>query len=157
DRVRTALAPLLNEPRLSTPARYTLGSLLVQLAYRRGDRDAAQALATQLGCVTNLRAVGPFGPRELLGFDDAQPVAPGQPLAASYDLGPGRGAQPVRELEARGCSINLGGGPIARGGTSYAQGYVDAAESGAYVLRLQAPSSVELWVDGRSLVRLDRR
>jgi tetratricopeptide (TPR) repeat protein len=156
-KVRAAFEPLLDDPRVATPARYVIGSVLGQFAYRRGDRPAAQAIAIRLGCVTQMRATGPFGPRELLGFDVQHAVEPGQPLAQSYDLGPDRGVQATRELGARGCSVNLGGGPIARGGTTYAQAYVDAPSDGKYVLRMHVPSAAELFVDGRSALRLDRR
>ena len=88
-RVTAAFDAALADPKLSTPARYALGSELLQLAYRRGDLAAAQRVAGQLGCVTQMRSAGPFGPRELLGFDQDYGVKPGTPLAASYDLGRG--------------------------------------------------------------------
>ncbi len=107
--------------------------------------------------MTHLRGIGPFGPRELLSFDVEQAAGPGRPLADSYDLGPGRGVQPTRELGARGCSVNLGGGPLAAGGTSYAQAYVELARAGAYSLRFESPNATELFIDGRSVLRVDRR
>jgi tetratricopeptide (TPR) repeat protein len=155
-KVGPAIAAMLDDARLPTPALYSATRLLIDLAYRRGDRPAAERLAQGVGCVTSWRAAGPFGPRELLGFD-AQQIKPGQRLADSYDLGPGRRVLPTRELGAKGCSVNLGGGPLARGGSTYAQSYVDVEEDGAYVLRFESPNASELFVDGRSVLRLDRR
>jgi tetratricopeptide (TPR) repeat protein len=155
-KVRAAFEPLLDDARLPTPARYGVGSVLIDMAYRRGDRDAAQAIAARLGCVTEARTAGPFGPRELLGFDRNFAAAPGKTLAASYDLGPGRGVTETRELGSKGCSMNIGGGPVARGGVSFVQTYVES-RGGAYVARVQIPSTAEVFVDGRSLVRVDRR
>jgi tetratricopeptide (TPR) repeat protein len=156
-KVRPALERALADARLSAPARNGAGTLLMQFAYQRGDRDAAQRIAAGIGCITTFRAVGPFGPRDLLGFDSDKSVQPGKPLADQYDLGPNRGLQKTRDLGARGCSINLGGGPIAEGGTSYAQSYIDVARAGDYVLRFESPNSTALWVDGRSVARVDRR
>lgn len=144
-------------PALAAPARYLAGSLLMQLAYRRGDRQGAQAIARRLGCVTEVRAAGPFGPRDMLGFDADHGVRTGAPLAASYDLGPGRGEWPTRLLGARGCHVHLGGDPLGRGGTRYVQGYVEVAEAGRYVVTLDTPNSAELQVDGQRALRVDRR
>jgi hypothetical protein len=155
-KVNAALLPLLEDARLATPARYAAATLLIQLAYRRGDRAAAEQLAQRVGCVATWRTAGPFGPRELLGFDRRE-INPGKPLADRYELGPGRGLQATREVGAKGCSVNLGGGPLARGGGSYAQAYVTVPETGAYVLRLESPNASELFIDGRSVSQLDRR
>ena len=83
--------------------------------------------------------------------------SPAQPLAAQYDLGPNRGWQNTRDLGARGCSVNLGGGPIANGGTTFAQSYVDIVEPGDYVMRFETPNSSEVFLDGKSIARIDRR
>jgi cellulose synthase operon protein C len=152
-----ALRKALADGGLALPARYGASALLIQLAYRRGDREAVEQLARQVGCLTSFRSAGPFGPRELLGFDLQQAARPGAPLQASYDLGAGRGHMPTRELAARGCAVNLGGGPLASGGTSYAQTHYHAAAAGPHLVRIQSQSSSELFVDGRSLLRLDRR
>ncbi|MFI5308895.1 MAG: tetratricopeptide repeat protein, partial [Polyangiales bacterium] len=157
NKVLPALQALLSDRDLALPARYGVAGLLAQLAYRRGDRPAAQGFAENVGCITRFRGAGPFGPRELLSFDQRHAAAPGKPLAASYDLGPGRGVSPTRELGARGCSVSLGGGPVARGGTSYAQTFVELQRRGAYSLRFESPNAAEVFLDGRSILRVDRR
>ena len=157
DKVRAPFEKLLAQKVLPLPARHNAGVLLMQLAYRRGDRDAAQRIAENIGCATRFRAAGPFGPRDLLSFDVEHAAKPGQPLAAQYDLGPNRGISPTRELGAHGCSVNLGGGPIANGGTTYAQSYADIAEPGDYVMRFESPNSSEVFIDGKSIARIDRR
>lgn len=154
-RLSAALARAM--PRLSTPARYVAGNMQMKLHYRDGDRAAGQAIARGMGCVTELRAAGPFGPRDMLGFDVDHGPQPGAPLDAEYDLGPGRGVWPTRLLGARGCHVHLGGDPLARGGTRYAQGYVEVARAGRYLIVLDTPNSAELRVDGRQVLRVDRR
>jgi tetratricopeptide (TPR) repeat protein len=100
---------------------------------------------------------GPFGPRDLLGFDRSYPAEDGGALAERYDLGPTRGEQPTRSLESRGCRTHLGGGALNEGGTFYAQASVEVPEKGRYVLRLETPNSVQVFVDGESAFRLDAR
>ena len=144
-------------PQLAFPARFVLSNLLIHLAYRQGDRPRAQQLATQLGCVTQMRAAGPFGPRELLGFDLDHGIKLGEPLGAQYDLGPDRGLRPTRVLGSRGCAVSLGGGPVARGGTTYVEAELQVPSAGHYLLRFETPNSAEVFLDGRSVWRQDRR
>lgn len=158
ERIEREITPLLGDPRLPMPARSELGTLLMDLQYRHGSRAGAQAIAAQLGCMTEGRAAGPFGPRELLGFDQQfGGIKPGVALAADYDLGPGRGVRPTRDIGARGCALHLGGGPLAAGGTTYLQGKVQIAQAGQHVLRIESPNNFELLLDGKSILRVDRR
>jgi tetratricopeptide (TPR) repeat protein len=158
ERIEKEITPLLNDPRLAMPARAELGALLIDLQYRRGDRPAAQAIAAQLGCVAEGRAAGPFGPRDLLGFDQEYGgITPGAALAAQYDLGAGRGVRPTREIGPRGCALHLGGGPLAVGGTTYLQSTLQVATTGKHILRVESPNNFELRVDGKSIARIDRR
>lgn len=155
--VHARLTPLLQKPGLSLAARSTLGDVLVPLAYRRGDAAYVAWLAQTLGCVRAVRVAGPFGPRELLGFDAPPPVDPSQPLAAAYDLGPGRGTRPTRTQHAHACALNLGAGEVADGGMSLAEAPLEVTRAGDYLLRLDTPNSVELFLDGKSVLRVDRR
>ncbi len=155
--VQQRLSPVLKGAPLSAAARGAIGDALVPLAFRRGDLTAVNNLATALGCAQNFRVAGPFGPRELLGFDEKPRVDPGQPLAASYDLGAGRGERSTRPARARGCTVHFGGGPIADGGVSWAETSVRIANPGDYLVRLDTPNSVELFIDGKSSLRVDRR
>ncbi len=151
-RVRPFLDEVLADPgRLGGATEHELRELAIELAFRRGDKAAADAFAAP--CITDWKVAGPFGPRELLGFDRSFPPEEGA-LAAAYDLGPSRGERPVREIEARGCSSHLGNGPVPMGGTTYAVGEI---EGGDQVLRLETPNSVELRIDGEVVIRLDRR
>jgi len=121
-RVRAALEPLFARPgRIGPAAHHAIGSVLAELAYRRGAMDEVRAIARANGCPSEWRVAGPFGPRQLLGFDRALgPEAPG-PLEASYDLGPGRGVRATRTLEPRACALHLGGGPVVGAGSTYAE------------------------------------
>jgi cellulose synthase operon protein C len=157
ERARARLSPLADKPGLALPARAALLDVLIPLAYRRGDLAEVKRLSGRLGCVTSARVAGPFGPRELLGFDAPPPVALNEPLAAQYDLGPSRGVRPTRALQAQGCRLNLGGGPVADGGMHLAEAAVKIVQPGAYTLRLDTPNSAELFVDGQSVLRVDRR
>lgn len=152
----SSLVPLSH--RLSAPARWALDNLLLQLSRRRGDPAEIAAMAKGMGCVTSVRSAGPFGARDLLSFDDDHGVSPGAPLAEHYELGPRRGEQPTRVLGAMGCSILLGGDAVGSGGTRYVQARVDnQSESGSLLLRVDTPNAFELFVDGVSKLRVDRR
>ncbi|MFO0713745.1 MAG: DUF3857 domain-containing protein [Sandaracinus sp.] len=138
-------------------ARWAIGNVLIDFAYRRGDMDAVRTIAGAQRCVTAMRVAGPFGPRQLLDFDRAlAPEEPG-PLADSYDLGVGRGRRATRDAEARGCAVHLGNGPVGGPGTTYAEGSVSVPSAGTYTIRLETPNAVELFVDDRSVARVDRR
>ncbi len=157
DKARQTLAPQVHSRALAGPARAAMADVLIPLAYRRGDMREAKELASTLGCVTELRVAGPFGPRELLGFDAPAPADPATALFAHYDLGAGRGTRDTRTVHARGCTLHLGGGPVAEAGTTLAQAQLDVPAGGQYLLRLDTPNSVELFIDGHSVQRIDRR
>lgn len=156
-RVRPVFEALYTSAGVGPRARWSMGNVLMDFAYRRGDIDAVRALATSQRCATAVRVAGPFGPRQLLDFDRAlAPEEPG-PLADTYDLGVGRGRRATRDAEARGCAIHLGNGPVGGPGTTYAEGTISVPSAGTYTLRLETPNTVELFVDDRSITRLDRR
>ncbi len=157
NKVRQELLPLLLRADLAGPVRAAVGDVLMPLAYRRGDLGGVSQLAAALGCSTEFRVAGPFGPRDLLGFDDPPLASPGEPLAESYDLGSGRGVRATRTAHARGCAVHLGAGPVAEAGTSWAQTRVQAKAAGEYLVRVDTPNSVEVFVDGHSVQRIDRR
>lgn len=161
-RARTgeALTARLAAPgRIGPGATQTLTDSLVIAAYQRGDRDAVATAAAAQGCVPEWRVAGPFGPRELLGFDTRHAALAAGPMADEYDLGPFQGTRPTRVLESRGCGVHLGGGPTPSGGTTYAEAFVDVPADGEYVVRLETPNAVELYVDAAAApaVRLDLR
>jgi len=137
--------------------RQVAGNLLTRLALRRGDSAEVRRLAAAMGCVTELRVAGPFGPRDALSFDEQHAARAGTPLQDSYDLGPGRGVRATRALGARGCRVHLGGGPLARGGTRYVQGYFELAADGPHIVSIDTPNTFEAFIDGRSIARADHR
>ena len=155
DAVRTRVAAAL--PRTTIGARAVAASLLIDQQYRMGDVEAVKATAATAGCIDRWRVAGPFGPRDLLGFDQTFPAAGRGPMASEYDLGEGRGVRQTRELWSRGCDVHLGEGPLAEGGTTYAEAMVEVAEGGSYTLRLETPNSVKLSVDGEEIVAIDMR
>jgi tetratricopeptide (TPR) repeat protein len=157
ERVSTRLMPVFELPGLALAARAALADVLVPIAYRRGDTQLARHIAARLGCASEFRVAGPFGPRELLGFDDKPPVDLTQPLAQSHDLGPGRGVRPLRALRTQACMLHLGGGAVAEAGMTLAETTLQVAATGDHVVRLDTPNSAELFVDGRSVLRVDRR
>ncbi|MDH5492767.1 MAG: DUF3857 domain-containing protein, partial [Myxococcales bacterium] len=80
-------------------------------------------------------------------------------LEDRYSLGPLRGERETRLLESRGCDVHLGGGPIAEGGSYYAEARVRLERGGEHWLRVQTPNAFEIYLDGASepLIRLDAR
>lgn len=158
ERAGEALPRLRAEPgRLGPAAVHQIANLEIEIAYRRGEKASALEIAASQGCVTSWRVAGPFGPRALLGFDQRFDAEGDGPLAERYDLGVGRGVRATQEYEARGCAVHVGGGPTPGAGVTYAEGFVEVAQAGSYVVRLETPNSVELFVDGRSVVRRDAR
>jgi tetratricopeptide (TPR) repeat protein len=155
ERVPARLSPVL--ARLPLPARHTATDVLTELAYRAGAVGRVRELASASGCATDWRVIGPFGPRDLLGFDTRFPAEAAGALADTYDLGPGRGEQPTRTHEARGCAVHLGGGAIGAGGVTYAETFVEIAQGGPQTLRLETPNAVEVRIDGERVIRLDHR
>jgi cellulose synthase operon protein C len=158
DRVRTAFSPWVTSPSLPASARGALADVLFPLLNRAGNVAAVRSTADAIGCVPEVTVAGPFGPRQLLDFDRLTSLVDvTRPLAPSYDLGPGRGPRAVRSARARACTLHLGAGPVAEPGTSFAQANVVAPKAGAYVLRVDTPNHAEVFVDGRSVRRIDRR
>ncbi len=159
-RVRGPVSDAFAQPgQLGAAARLALARLLIRLAYRDGDSAAVRTTADESGCLTQWRVAGPFGPRALLGFDDPNlpPGGMGSPLEDEYVLGPVRGRRQTRAHEARGCSVHLGNGPVSGEGTTLAEAHAETPSAGVYILRLETPNPVELFVDGDSVARLDRR
>ncbi len=158
ERVRAAIAPIVAEPgHVGPAARAILGGLMIELAYRAGDIRRVAEVAGALGCSTTYRVAGPFGPRALIDFDRALPPEEPGPLAARYDLGAARRTRDTRTIEARGCALHLGNGPVGGAGTTYAETEVSVPSAGRYLLRLETPNALEVFVDDVSTARVDRR
>ncbi|HEY6876835.1 MAG TPA: hypothetical protein VI299_02405, partial [Polyangiales bacterium] len=94
-RMHAALTKLRADA-LGLMAGHQLRMGLIAEASRAGDIAAARSHAQQAGCIQHVEVAGPFGPRELLGFDTLLEAEKAGPFAAEYDLGPGRGTKPVR-------------------------------------------------------------
>jgi len=157
ERTRTLLEPLVDGTNLHSPARHAALNLLQSLAQRRGDVADSRKLTALEGCITQFQVAGPFGPHALMGFDETFAPETDSTFAENYDLGPRRGVRPTREALGDGCTVNLGSGPVTEGGVSYGQGTFQAATSTLFVMRVSTPNSAEVFVDGSSVVRIDRR
>lgn len=153
------LVPILAEVEPSLPwfARFSAHELMMRLAHSRGDVGEEKRIAQRAGCIVEALTTEPWGPHSLLGFDEDFEVNPIQPLRAFYDLGPGRGVRETRRVTARGCTLSLGGGPLAKAGTRFVQFPVRVESAGEYALRVDTPNNVEVYVAGRSVLRVDRR
>ncbi len=156
--VATRMAPIVDQPgHAGIAARFALSQLLIELAYRRGDLARVAALSSAVSCSTSWRVAGPFGPRALLGFDQALPPEQSGPLADRYDLGPARRTRATRDIETAGCALHMGNGPVGGAGITYAETTLEAPSAGTYLVRLETPNAVELFVDDLSVARVDRR
>lgn len=157
-RVTAGIGPLVSSPTVLGPAAYNAASsLLLELAHRRGDLEEVHTLASAMGCVTEARVAGPFGPRALMGFDrELPPDAPG-PLADHYALGPHRGDRPTRDIDARGCVLSLGTGPFRGAGSTFMEADVSVHHPGSYLLRLETPNTARLTFDDVEIAVIDRR
>ena len=133
---------------------------LLTQATLAGDADSAQQLAVDAGCLQHFEVAGPFGPRELLGFDRVLPAEAPGPWPAAYDLGPSRGVRPVRTIETRRCAIGLGRGAhdALPGSTVLRSELAIAADkAGNYALRIESPNSYAVQLDGKEVARVDLR
>jgi hypothetical protein len=157
-KVQPVLTRVFETPgRLGLAARWAAYDELADLAYRRGDAAEVERLAGALGCLRSVRVAGPFGLYPLTGFDRSWPARSDGPLAASYDLGPGRGVEATREAPIDACVISIGDEGPGGAGTHVAEAFVDVAEPGPHLLAVRAGSTLEVFVDGRSALRVDRR
>ncbi|MCB9595775.1 MAG: DUF3857 domain-containing protein [Sandaracinaceae bacterium] len=158
ERVEEALAPVHAAPgSIGDEARSTIADLLVDIAFRRADVARVAALVDAQRCIDTWRVAGPFGPRHLLAYDTQLAPDADATLADAYDLGPSRGRRETRSVQARGCHEHLGGGPAAGSGTTFAEATFDVPTAGRWVLRVETPNSVQLFIDGEPLAALDRR
>ena len=156
--VRARMAPVVDHPgHAGIAARFVLSQLLIELAYRQGDLARVAELSSVMHCQTSWHVAGPFGPRALLAFDQALAPEESGPLAESYDLGPARRVRATRAIETAGCALHLGNGPVGGGGITYAETTLAVPSAGEYLVRLETPNAVELFVDDASVARVDRR
>jgi cellulose synthase operon protein C len=158
-RLRSALSVLEQKrDKIGLTASHQLSMQELAQALLDGDLARATAATKSAGCVQKVEVAGPFGPRELLGFDGVLDAEKPGPLAKEYALGFGRGTQPTRTIETRRCVLGLGrGAHDALAGTSVARSELNIANAGAYALRVESPNSFVLWLDGREIARSDLR
>jgi len=133
---------------------------LLAQATQAGDLEGLRGFAVEAGCLQRFDVAGPFGPRELLSFDQTlPPEAPG-PFAESYDLGPARGVRPVRTVETHRCAFGIGRGAhdALPGSTVLRTDFETAADkAGLYALRIESPNSFVIQIDGKEFQRADAR
>ncbi|MGE0784846.1 MAG: hypothetical protein AB7S26_04085 [Sandaracinaceae bacterium] len=157
-RTLAALEPFLRAPGSAGPiGRRAAWLWLRENAILSADVDRERRLDADRGCPTEARAAGPFGPYVLTPFDETLPAEGRGPLAASYDLGPGRGAVPTAELTAERCELTVGEGPHRGAGTHVVEATLHVATGGRHVLLLQTAASVQITIDGTLVDRIDRR
>ncbi|HEX5656294.1 MAG TPA: DUF3857 domain-containing protein [Polyangiales bacterium] len=158
-RMHEALSALRAQAdKLGLAAGHQLRLALSAEAARAGDLSTSRTYAQQAGCVQHLDAAGPFGPRELLGFDLLYTAEQPGPLAAQHDLGPGRGVRPVRSLDTNRCAFGLGrGAHDALPGTTIVRSEFEIKAAGSYALRAESPNSYVAYLDGKEIARVDLR
>ncbi len=131
---------------------------LLDARQRAGDRDAQDAMATRLNCLTEWKAVGPFGPYTNLSFDQRlPPEGRTGPLAGEFDLRPGAEDQGPFEGEAHGCQVVFTNEEHAAPGSTIVETFVDVERGGPHLLRVDTTASFRLYVDGEPAVVVDRR
>lgn len=141
---------------LGAAARVRLFEAGVRWARERGERELAARWTERAGCATAFRVAGPFGPLPNLSFDRRfAPEGPG-PLAASYELGPGRGHLPVYTAHARGCATNLGRG-VTLTGVLYASADFTLDRAADVMVYVESPNTFAVLVDGVAVATLDAR
>jgi tetratricopeptide (TPR) repeat protein len=142
---------------LGFPAAHALRTMLMDAGLRRGQPAEAARLADNAGCQREWRVVGAFGPRVLLGFDEAFAPEKDNLALDRYDLGQGRGAGKVHERHSATCTVHLGEPSGSEGGSFYAASELTVPEDGLYDLRIESPNAIKVFVDGDRLFTLDAR
>ena len=122
-----------------------------------GNPTEARRIEALAGCPETARVAGPFGPSILTPFDVRLPAEGPGPLAARYDLGPGRGVVDTRSVDAQQCSLSLGSPRNGGAGVRVVEATLHAASSGRHVLMVATGASVQVAVDGTVIDRVDRR
>ncbi|MFO0683264.1 MAG: hypothetical protein U0234_14500 [Sandaracinus sp.] len=133
---------------------------LTSLAIARGDAAEETRLLGVMGAPTEVRVAGPFGLTTLAPFDETLPAEGRGPLAARYDLGPGRGEVDTRTVTAEhgGFALTSHAPVEARGaGTRIVEATLHAGVGGRHVLAISATGNVQVSVDGEVRARVDRR
>jgi len=154
-----SLERLLRQPLTDPTTSYMLGRALLAAVHAPG-LALAQPEALQLaGRLPHWQLWGPFGEVQNLGFDQVFPIE--QKLASSYgaDLAPGASGSRTRAPQP---FENVGNGitfPQDWGaqGVDFAVTYVRAAAPAAVQLRVYAPSSCQVEINGATVLKLDRR
>lgn len=152
------LEAVLAEPaRLGTMAVDGAAQQLIRHHRRRGEPAAAAAIAERLGCLREWRTVGPFGPYAMSSFDQMLPAESATTLAASYELGGGRGEEATRDADVWACTVTLSGGRLVGPGSTIAETTVRVAEAGMHLLTIDTSGSFKVYVDGELVSTVDRR
>lgn len=141
---------------LGAAARVALVESAVRWARERGDRELTARWVEAAGCATAWSVAGPFGPLPMLRFDDHFGPEETGALAASYDLGPGRGRQRTYTVRARGCAANLGRG-VTWTGVLYASTDLRVARDTDAVIHVESPNAYAVLVDGVTVATIDPR
>lgn len=131
---------------------------LLDARQRAGARDAQDAMASRLNCLTEWKAIGPFGPYANLSFDQRLPpeMQPG-PIEGTFDLRPGAKDQEPFEGKANGCRVVFANEDHAGAGSTIAETFVDIARGGPHLLRIDTAASFRLYVDSQPVRVVDRR
>ncbi|MDP3274249.1 MAG: hypothetical protein Q8Q09_03585 [Deltaproteobacteria bacterium] len=141
---------------LGPAATYELLESATRWAREKGDLRALDRWLPRVGCATQWRVAGAFGPYTMLRFDEALAAQGPGPMAAAYDLGPGRGRQPTYDVFARGCAANLGIGRTQEGVFVAGSDVVIERDTQA-ILRVETPNVFAVYVDGEEVARSDSR
>lgn len=132
---------------------------LLDRARVTGDVARVTALEQEMSCPTTARVAGPFGIYPMRAFDTALAAEGSGPMAARYDLGPGRGMAATRTVEGEQCGLELRSTERATSGagTRVVEATLHANATGHYTLALDTEASVRVSIDGHSVGVIDRR
>ncbi len=141
---------------LGAGAAFEVLETAVRWARERGDRALQDNLTAAAGCVQSFTVAGPFGPLPALRFDETLPPEDTGPLAARYDLGPGRPALRPYVVQSRGCAANLGRGSTLTGVLFATSDFALNADRDV-VVRVESPNAFTVLLDGVRIATLDPR
>jgi len=138
--------------RLPPEALFQLRNLEFGLALKRGDVARIPELRDRTGCLTRWHAAGPFGPSVWEAYDRGatDPILPRveEPWPRRVDLGPGRGASDVRDVDADTCTVALADPALPVEGVGLARTTLLLPAGGRVSFRLATSSSARVYVGG---------
>lgn len=146
-----------NPESLNPQARFLLYQLGINVLLREGEIEQANNLANDTGCITKVKAIGPFGYLPMLDFESHFLPEIDKTWQSWYKLGSSLPRVKQFSPTINGCKIDVQPPYKLRGGTVYLGGYFHISESQKVLLRVESIDSIRVLLDDFEVYRKDMR